>query len=180
MDPNTPNFCPPKQWTFPRSFSDLFVLRPIWDTYLRWVPGGFPCSQVRVWIPSTCWLCEDKTWTWQALVPLHLDLAALLLPEELLCGGQKQTHAGKCLFWAITSRIVPWRVAAMRHRGSILPFIKADYKIPCTQAALHEFFSATCQKASLAFHIALVKFSLIQSEQHCWSDHNALAVYYLL
>lgn len=37
-------------------------------------------------------------------------------------------------------------------------------RLLCTSSS----FSATCQKVSLAFHIALMEFSLIQQEQHWW------------
>ena len=125
--------------------------------------------------PPRCWLCGDKTQAWQALVPLHLDPDALFQPgEKLGCMGQKWM-----LFGQVT--VLGHQSGVGLFHGLCLPFsrgvayfyfyfCKSWLRDPSVPRLLcnSSFFSATCQKVSLAFHIARMKFSVIQSEQHWW------------
>lgn len=63
--------------------------------------------------------------------PLHLALDALLLPEvKRGCTGRKQRHFGQMAVLGSQEKDVPRLVFAIQHRCTILPFRKADYKIP--------------------------------------------------
>lgn len=63
--------------------------------------------------------------------PLHLALDALLLPEvKRGCTGRKQRHFGQVAVLGSQEKDVPRLVFAIQHRCTILPFRKADYKIP--------------------------------------------------
>lgn len=160
LDSNIQNFHLNKCWKLLYSFPKHPALWAVWDTYLRkvrssWNFSWFTGQGVK---PYTCWLCEDQAQAWQALFPLHLALDALLLPEvKLGCTGGKQRHFRQVAVLGSQEKDEPQLVFAIQH---ILPFRKADYKIPVYPSC--SSFSATCQKASLAFHIALMEFSLIQ------------------